>query len=238
MPFSTSSLFVLARGGNFTLWRYETADAAENLLDAQYFSPAAGLFRRGDLVFCATTRAGSAHTGALLVVAAGDGRVLLEPLQAPVAAPLSSLQGVEVSGAAPGDVLTFSDGTWTNRPAAGHAGDVHAALHGNPHATTADEVGAIAASERGRPGGIATLDGDGLLSAAQLGQVALAEPSVRYWSFEFSRDSSGNRVKLKSESSRTPSVGDFPPTFRPTELVSPKAAICSSSEARNPMLSS
>ncbi len=174
MPFSTTSLSVLARAGDFTLWRYQAADDVADLLGAAYFSPAAGILRRGDLVFGVHAAPEGRRTGMLLVVDAMDGRVVLEPLQALQPPPLASLADVRVLDPKAEQVLTFTDGGWTNRPGAGRSGDAHAALQGNPHATTAADVGAVAASERGRPGGVATLDADGRVSVEQLGEMALA----------------------------------------------------------------
>lgn len=164
---------MLARGGAFTLWRYESADAPADLLGAGYFLPAGGILRRGDLIVCADPAPAGRRT-ALLVVEASPARVSLESLQSQAPSSLAALTDVELADPTPEEVLTFSDGRWSNRPAAGRAGDAHAALPGNPHGASAADVGAVAASERGRPGGVATLDDDGRLSVQQLRQVALA----------------------------------------------------------------
>lgn len=173
MPFSAHSLSMLARGGAFTLWRYESADASADLSGGDYFLPAGGILRRGDLIVCADPAPAGRRT-ALLVVEASPARVSLEPLQSQGPSSVAALMDVQIADPRPEEVLTFTDGRWSNRPAAGRAGDAHAALPGNPHGASAADVGAIAASERGRPGGVATLDDDGRLSVQQLRQVALA----------------------------------------------------------------
>ena len=127
MPFSPQSLSVLARGGDFTLWRYQSADDPAALLAAGYFSPAAGILRRGDLISC--VGAAAEQRTALLVADAGPGRVVLEPLQSLPPAALAALADVRVAEPTADEVLTFADGGWTNRPAAGRAGDAFAAAH-------------------------------------------------------------------------------------------------------------
>lgn len=63
-----------------------------------------------------------------------------------------------------------SPGTYNGRNVAvdGATLDTHVADMANPHGTTAALVGAIPASEKGAPSGVATLDGGGELSAAQI----------------------------------------------------------------------
>ncbi len=61
-------------------------------------------------------------------------------------------------------ILNVADGA----TAAGAVGDTHASLIGNPHQTSAYQIGAVPAAEKGVANGVATLDASGKVPAAQL----------------------------------------------------------------------
>lgn len=72
---------------------------------------------------------------------------------------VENLTAAEVRG-----LLNVEDGA----VAAGVAGDAHALATGNPHLTTASEIGAVSMAEKGVASGVATLGEDGKVPAAQL----------------------------------------------------------------------
>lgn len=74
---------------------------------------------------------------------------------------------VPTVGTGPDDVPTNSTA------GAAYAPISHVSDTGNPHATTAAQVGAISTSLLGEPGGVATLDGGGTIPESQLPVVGL-----------------------------------------------------------------
>ena len=61
-----ADLNVLAYANGFTLWHYRTDDVPAALGNADYFQPAGGLLRTGDLIITCTS---SGSSGSLLRVA-------------------------------------------------------------------------------------------------------------------------------------------------------------------------
>ena len=166
MGFTPETLAVLAYANGFTLMHYETADEAHHLLDPSYFKAAAGLLRRGDLIFASCASGDTRKTSLLLVTGVGNGQVSIESLEATVAsthpASLTALTDVTLANPTDGQILAFRKGSWVNQSPA------------TPSDLTAATIGAIAVSEKGQANGVATLDGEGKVPAAQLRAIALA----------------------------------------------------------------
>ena len=89
MSYQFKDLSVLAYANGFTLWHYTTAEATEALTQG-HFDPAADMLRPGDIILANTAMgAGMPPRAALLLVAAVDGGVRLQPLMAsPQPAPI------------------------------------------------------------------------------------------------------------------------------------------------------
>lgn len=58
---------------------------------------------------------------------------------------------------------------------AGEAGDEHAAVIGNPHSTTAEDIGAVSVDLLGVANGVATLGADGLVPTEQLPEASVID---------------------------------------------------------------
>lgn len=174
MGFAPEKLAVLAYANGFTLWHYDTEDDAQLLVSANYFAVASGMLRRGDLIFSSCLIAGAKKTGLFLVTGVSDGAISVDSLHSATAEDLSNLSDVTLHAVAPSEVLAYDGQAWSNQANPGGIGDTHAAQVGNPHATTAGDVGAVAVAEKGQPLGVASLDADGQIAEAQLRPWALA----------------------------------------------------------------
>ncbi len=174
MSFAPANLAVLAYANTFSLWHYETEDGPEQLAAPGYFNAIAKLLRRGDLIFVSRSESAAADTALLLVTEVSEETITIQSLETGGAFRLDALNDVRLERAEAEQVLTYDGGRWVNRPNPGSAGDAHAALRGNPHGTSAADVGAVPLAEKGQPDGVATLDADGSVPAAQLRQLALA----------------------------------------------------------------
>lgn len=165
MGFTPETMAVLAHANSFTLMHYETADEAHHLLEPSYFNVAAGLLKRGDLIFASRAAGDRRKARLLLVTNVNNGQVSIEPLDALSEVPparLAGLTDVTVDSPTDGQVLAFRNGAWVNHTPATTA------------SSTASDLGAIAQSEKGQPNGVATLDEDGQVHASQLRATALA----------------------------------------------------------------
>lgn len=174
MSLVPDNLAILASTNGFSLWRYQTGDDPRSFEDPTYFAPVAGIVRQGDLIFASDPNQNDRTVSLHLVAEISNGQVVLDPLSGTTTGSVAALGNVAVQNPATGEVLTFSGSAWVNSPNPGTIGDTHAASKGNPHNTTAADVGAVAAAEKGQAGGIATLEADGMLSASQVRAQALA----------------------------------------------------------------
>ncbi|MFO1152256.1 MAG: hypothetical protein U1E42_01140 [Rhodospirillales bacterium] len=91
---------------------------------------------------------------------------------------LANLREIVDSHPEIGFVLRFDGTTWVASPETGQAGDAHACLIGNPHHTTASDVGAVTVAEKGVAGGVASLGADGKVPAEQLPPAGAADQIV------------------------------------------------------------
>jgi hypothetical protein len=167
MSFAPENMAVLARANGFALLRYDTTDEAHQLVDPCYFEVAAGMLRRGDLIFASRVIADTRKTSLLLVTEVGNGKVhvdLLDTagLDTAGSATLAGLADVTAESPNDGQVLTFRNGAWVNQ-------DSFDAKDLMP-----PDIGAIAEGEKGQPHGVATLGADGLVNASQLRAAAIA----------------------------------------------------------------
>ncbi len=165
MGFTPETMAVLAYANGFTLMHYETADEAHHLLEPSYFKAAAGLLRRGDLIFASCASGEIRKTSLLLVTGVDNGQVSIESLEVTAdsvrPAHLAALTDVSVDSPTEGQVLAFREGVWVNQ---------------NPGTTTnvtAADIGAIPQAEKGKANGVATLDENGQVPASQLRALAL-----------------------------------------------------------------
>jgi hypothetical protein len=171
MPFDAANLRALAFAHGLTIWHYDATDDAPPTA-AGHFDPAAGLLRRGDLIFWSQTNGATKQTGLLLVAEVEPDGLVIEALDSGSAEVSGGLRDVLITAAEAGQVLTFDGQVWINQDPIGVSGDAHSNVIGNPHRTTAADVGAIDQAEKGAAGGVASLDADGTVPVAQLPQLS------------------------------------------------------------------
>jgi|GEM_PF-6857743 hypothetical protein len=162
MSFAAENLAIVAHARNCSLLHYETVDAAQDLCDSTYFQDAAGVLRRGDLIFSTCVRPDSRKTNLLLVSEVADGKVYVTPLENGSLEKLEEVANVIIDTARDGQVLSFKNGVWVNQDAI------------DPSGMTASDIGAIDVSEKGQPTGVATLDAEGYVQSSQVRASALA----------------------------------------------------------------
>lgn len=88
----------------------------------------------------------------------------------------SELSSKSTDDLSEGSNLYFTESRVDNTPSVS-SNSAHAQATGNPHNTTASDVGAVDVSEKAQPNGVATLDGSGKIPAAQI--PASARPSFK-----------------------------------------------------------
>lgn len=178
MSFTPGKLAVLAYANSFSLWHYESKDELDQLAAPGYFDEIVGVLRRGDLIFASRADSTFRKATMLLVTDVSDSAITVEVLAGTAdgngATDLDALADVRIEQPQVDQVLAYDGSVWANRPTSGLLGDAHAALLGNPHQTSAADVGAVSLSDKGQPGGVATLDEEGSVPAAQLRALALA----------------------------------------------------------------
>lgn len=76
------------------------------------------------------------------------------------------------------DAQADADAAAATAASAQSAANTHAARTDNPHATTAAQVGAIPATEKGAANGVATLGGDGKIPIGQVPKIAVTDVFV------------------------------------------------------------
>lgn len=174
MSLSTAHLSALVRADDFTIWHYDCGGNAATDPSA-LFGEAAGLLRRGDLIFCKTGPEGGRRSELLLVTRAAPDSLALDLIAGDMAPRLGALADVVIGSATADQVLGFNGEVWTNLDNPGRSGDAHAGARGNPHETTAADIAAVALAEKGQPNGVAALDGEGKVPAEQLPSALLAD---------------------------------------------------------------
>ena len=186
MTFALGKLAALVNDAGFSSWYYDTDDEVGELAVPGYFNDVRGMLRRGDLIFASCLDSGVRTTAPFLVSSMSHETSRVERLLAvghDTAGPpayqgmrLGALTDVSIGAAQRDEVLTYNGQLWVAHRNPGADGDVHAVATGNPHRTSASEIGAVPVSEKEQPNGVATLDATGRVPLAQMpGQISTSE---------------------------------------------------------------